>query len=116
MALMSISVPASRADDPDDALAALMMGGTAMPTPSEFWQDTIITDYIDPATGGSYTPMLVPTPESAAGTSLQVGLAELQTSMSAARESAVSRRGLLAKRPDRDRRKTRPHRIGQPAA
>ena len=45
-----------------------MMGGTVMPTPSEFWQDTIITDYIDPATGDNYTPLLVPTPESAAST------------------------------------------------
>jgi hypothetical protein len=59
-----------------------MMGGSLMPTPSEFWQDTIVTDYIDPATGGTYTPLLVPTPESAASTSLQDGLDELQTAMS----------------------------------
>ncbi len=58
-----------------------MMGGTAMPTPSEFWQDTIITDYIDPATGQNYTPVLVPTPESAASTSIPVGLANLQAIM-----------------------------------
>jgi hypothetical protein len=45
LALMSmISVPTSKADDPDDALNALMMGGTGMPTPSEAWQDRIITD------------------------------------------------------------------------
>jgi len=45
LALMSIfSVPISRADNPDEALNALMMGGSGMPTPSEFWQDTIITD------------------------------------------------------------------------
>jgi len=82
VALMSmISAPLSRADDPDDPLAALMMGGTTMPTPSEFWQDTIITDYIDPATGGNYTPVLVPTPESGASTSLPVGLADLQAAM-----------------------------------
>jgi len=82
VALMSmISAPLSRADDPDDPLAALMMGGTTMPTPSEFWQDTIITDYIDPATGGNYSPVLVPTPESGASTSLPVGLADLQAAM-----------------------------------
>jgi hypothetical protein len=76
-----ISVPISRADNPDDALNALMMGGSGMPTPSEFWQDTIITDYIDPATGGNYTPMLVPTPESFASTSMPTGLADLQAAM-----------------------------------
>ncbi|MGO8966900.1 PE-PPE domain-containing protein [Mycobacterium sp.] len=82
VALMSmISAALSRADDPDDPLAALMMGGTTMPTPSEFWQDTIITDYIDPATGGNYSPVLVPTPESGASTSLPVGLADLQAAM-----------------------------------
>jgi hypothetical protein len=32
----------ARADDPDDMLTSLMMGGTAMPTPSEYWQDTIV--------------------------------------------------------------------------
>jgi hypothetical protein len=40
LAVMSMaSAPLSRADDPDDALTALMMGGTTMPTPSELWQD-----------------------------------------------------------------------------
>jgi hypothetical protein len=82
LALMSIfSVPISRADDPDDTLTALMMGGSGMPTPSEFWQDGIITDYIDPATGGNYTPVLVPTPESFASTSVPDGLADLQAAM-----------------------------------
>lgn len=73
------AAPVAHADD--DPLDALMMGGTAMPTPSEFWQDTIITDYIDPATGDSYTPLVVPTPESAASTALSVGLANLQAAM-----------------------------------
>jgi PE-PPE domain len=82
LALMSmLSVAISRADNPDDALNALMMGGTGMPTPSEFWQNTIITDYIDPATGGNYTPVLVPTPESFASTSGSIGLADLQAAM-----------------------------------
>src|SRR3984885_11194077 len=76
-ALMS---PVSRADD--DPLNALMMGGTTAPTPSEFWQDTIVTDYIDPATGADYTPVLVPTPESLATTSVPTGLADLQAAMS----------------------------------
>ncbi|MFZ1164135.1 PE-PPE domain-containing protein [Mycobacterium sp.] len=71
----------ARADNVDDPLNALMMGGTAMPTPSEFWRDTIITDYIDPALGQNYTPVLVPTPESAASTSIPVGLASLQAAM-----------------------------------
>jgi hypothetical protein len=70
--------PIARADDTD---AALMMGGTAMPTPSEFWQDTIITDYINPATGENYSPVLVATPESGASTSLPVGLSDLQAAM-----------------------------------
>jgi len=84
LALMSMfSVPISRADNPDDALNALMMGGSGMPTPSEFWQNTIITDYIDPATGGDYTPVLVPTPESFASTSMPTGLADLQAAMAA---------------------------------
>ncbi len=48
----TISVAISRADNADDALNALMMGGTGMPTPSEEWRDTIIADYIDPATRG----------------------------------------------------------------
>jgi hypothetical protein len=52
-----------------------------MPTPSEFWQDGIITDYIDPATGGNYTPVLVPTPESFASTSVPTGLADLQAAI-----------------------------------
>jgi hypothetical protein len=73
------SAATARADD--DPLDALMMGGSFMPTPSEFWQDTIIADYIDPATGADYTPVLVPTPESAASTSIPVGLANLQAIM-----------------------------------
>jgi hypothetical protein len=76
-----MSAPISRADNPDDILNALMMGGTTAPTPSEFWQDTIVTDYIDPATGQNYTPVLVPTPESLSSTSVPVGLADLQAAM-----------------------------------
>jgi len=79
LAVMSAAV--SRADSQDDTLNALMMGGTTAPTPSEFWQNTIITDYIDPATGQNYTPVLVPTPESLSSTSVPTGLADLQAAM-----------------------------------
>lgn len=82
LALLPVSLaPISRADNADDPLNALMMGGSGMPTPSEFWQDTIINDYIDPATGGNYTPVLVPTPESLSMTSNSEGLADLQAAM-----------------------------------
>jgi hypothetical protein len=82
LTLMSTtSIAIARADNPNDPLNALMMGGTIAPTPSEFWQDTIITDYIDPATGDNYTPVLVPTPESLASTSISTGLADLQAAM-----------------------------------
>jgi PE-PPE domain len=62
----------ARADDADDPLNALMMGGTTMPTPSIEWQDRIIAAYVDPATGANYTPVLVPTPESEAYSSVPV--------------------------------------------
>jgi PE-PPE domain len=81
MALMALMAPIAKADD--DPLTALMMGGSGMPTPSEFWQDTIVTDYIDPATGGDYTPLLVPTPESFSSTSVSTGLADLQAAIAA---------------------------------
>lgn len=82
LTLMALtSAPTAWADDPADPLNALMMGGSGMPTPSEFWQDNIITDYIDPATGANYTPVLVPTPESFASTSGPIGLADLQAAM-----------------------------------
>jgi hypothetical protein len=79
----TLSAPISLADNTDDPLNALMMGGSFMPTPSEFWRDTIITDYINPATGGDHTSVLVPTPESFASTSPSVGLADLQAAMAA---------------------------------
>jgi hypothetical protein len=82
VALMSTAAdPIARADDTDAAMNALMMGGSGMPTPSEFWRDTIITDYINPATGGNYTSVLVPTPESLSTTSNSEGLLSLQAAM-----------------------------------
>jgi hypothetical protein len=83
MLLLGLMSPIARADNPDDPLNALMMGGTTMPTPSIEWQDRIISHYIDPATGQNYTPVLVPTPESLASTSVPVGLADLQAAMAA---------------------------------
>jgi hypothetical protein len=74
-----LSTPTARADD--DPLNALIMGGTGAPTPSIEWQDRIIAAYVDPATGGNYTPVLVPTPESEAYSSAPVGLQDLQDAM-----------------------------------
>lgn len=83
-AALCVAAPARAGtpDDPSDPRNALMMGGTFMPTPSQRWQDAIIADYINPATGGNYTPVLVPTPESGASTSVPTGLAHLQEAMS----------------------------------
>lgn len=79
-----ISVPAARADNPDDPLNALMMGGTGMPTPSTDWVNSMISDYIDPATGNSYAPVVVTTPANLPVVlSVQNGLADLQTAMAA---------------------------------
>jgi PE-PPE domain-containing protein len=74
-----LSTPTARADD--DPLNALIMGGTGAPTPSIEWQDRIVTAYVDPATGGTYTPVLVPTPESEAYSSATDGLKDLQDAM-----------------------------------
>jgi PE-PPE domain len=77
----TISVPVRLIDD-TDPLNALMVGGTFQPTPSVPWMDSIITDYIDPATGNSYTPVPVTTPETVPlDPSLQTGLADLQAAM-----------------------------------
>lgn len=75
--------PLAWADSTDGPLNALMMGGTGMPTPSQAWRDAIITDYINPATGGDYTSVLVPTPESFASTSVPTGLANLKDAIAA---------------------------------
>ena len=76
-----MSTPTAWADDSPDPSNALMMGGTGAPTPSIEWQDRIVADYIDPATGGNYTPVLVPTPESEAYSSTMDGLKDLQDAM-----------------------------------
>jgi hypothetical protein len=83
LALTSIlSVAISKADNPDEALNALMMGGTFQPTPSAQWMDSIINDYLQPATGNSYTGVAVTTPETVPlAPSLQGGLADLQAAM-----------------------------------
>ncbi|OBI05025.1 hypothetical protein A5715_04010 [Mycolicibacter heraklionensis] len=71
----------AQADSAQDALPALIMGGTFMPTPNQRWQDAIVTDYIDPATGSVYQPVMVPYPASGASTSIPTGLANLQAAM-----------------------------------
>lgn len=78
-----MSGPTARADSTDGPLNALMMGGTGMPTPSQAWRDAIITDYINPATGGDYTSVMVATPESFASPSVPTGLANLQDAIAA---------------------------------
>jgi hypothetical protein len=78
----TISVPVAAADDPNDALNALMMGGTGMPTPSAEWMDSIVNDYIDPATGGNYAPVVVTTPANLpVDLSVANGLTDLQAAM-----------------------------------
>lgn len=79
--LFGSPVAPAHADAPDDALTALIMGGTFMPTPNQRWQDAIVADYIDPATGDTYTPVMVPYPASGASTSIPTGLANLQAAM-----------------------------------
>jgi hypothetical protein len=83
LALTSMmSGPVSRADNLDETLNALMMGGTFQPTPSAQWMDSIINDYLDPATGTSYGGVSVTTPETVPlAPSLQGGLADLQAAM-----------------------------------
>jgi hypothetical protein len=78
--LMSLTVlPIALADDPSDAL---MMGGTGMPTPSVEWMDSIISEYIDPATGGDYAPVVVTTPEALpVDLTVTSGLTDLQAAM-----------------------------------
>jgi hypothetical protein len=106
LALTSMmSGPVSRADNLDETLNALMMGGTFQPTPSAQWMDSIINDYLDPATGTSYTGVAVTTPETVPlAPSLQGGLADLQAAMAqqqAADPGALPHRGILAERVDR---------------
>lgn len=74
----SISIPVRLADDAD----ALMMGGTGMLTPDVSWMDSIITDYLDPATGNRYSAVPVTTPETfPVAPSITGGLADLQAAM-----------------------------------
>lgn len=79
--MSALAAPVSWADNSAEALNALMMGGSFMPTPSAAWRDRVITDYIQPATGGTYRSVLVPTPESASSSSIPNGLASLQAAM-----------------------------------
>ena len=81
---VTISLPVARADDSDDVLNALIMGGTGMPTPGSQWVDSMITDYINPATGNSYNPVVVTTPEALpVDHTVAEGLTDLQAAMAA---------------------------------
>ena len=81
---VTISLPVARADDSDDGLNALIMGGTGMPTPGSQWVDSMITDYINPATGNSYNPVVVTTPEALpVDHTVAEGLTDLQAAMAA---------------------------------
>ncbi|MCV7086735.1 PE-PPE domain-containing protein [Mycolicibacter hiberniae] len=80
VAFMAPVVPA-HAGAPDDAQTALIMGGTFMPTPSQRWQDAVVADYINPATGADHVPVVVPYPASGASTSIPTGLANLAATM-----------------------------------
>ena len=105
---VTISVPVAQADDSDDGLNALIMGGTGMPTPGSQWVDSMITDYINPATGDSYNPVVVTTPEALpVDHTVAEGLTDLQTAMAAQQAGrswrTVCNRGLFAERVDRCR-------------
>jgi hypothetical protein len=77
-----ISSPVSLADNADDTLTALMMGGSGQTTPNASWMDAVISDLIDPATGQTYTPVAVTTPEELVfGYSVPIGLTDLQAAM-----------------------------------
>jgi hypothetical protein len=75
------SIPIRLVDDADP-LNALMVGGTTQPTPTVPWMNSILNDYIDPATGTSYAGVAVTTPETVpVDPSLQTGVADLQAAM-----------------------------------
>jgi hypothetical protein len=77
--ISATSLPIAKADDAGDAL---MMGGTGMPTPSMEWVDSLISEYIDPATGGNYAPVVVTTPEALpVDRTVAEGLTDLQAAM-----------------------------------
>jgi hypothetical protein len=66
------------------AADALMMTGTGTQTPSQAFMKALISDYIDPATGGSYTGQAVSTPETLPlNTSMDSGLSDLAAAMAA---------------------------------
>lgn len=83
LALLAFSGAAPvRADSPEGPLTALMMGGTGQPTPSSQWMNAIVSDYLSPATGNSYNPVAVTTPEGLpVDSSVRAGLAALQAAM-----------------------------------
>ncbi|MEZ0362705.1 PE-PPE domain-containing protein [Mycobacterium sp. pUA109] len=75
------SIAAAQAEDDAD-LTALMMGGTGMPVARADWMDSLLADYIDPATGTSYTPVGVDYPAGLpVDHTVQLGLTDLHAAM-----------------------------------
>jgi hypothetical protein len=82
----TFSAAIAKADD------ALMMGGTGTPTLTPESMGALISNYIDPATSGTYTSVAVTTPETLPlDPSVQTGLADLQAAM--AEQQATSPNG-----------------------
>lgn len=75
------SVTESLPVDADGVLTALILGGTFMPRPSARWLDAVIADYINPATGDSYSPVTVEYPATLASYSFPDGFANLSNAM-----------------------------------
>lgn len=82
LAFAMSAAPRARAEPDAGALNALMMGGTGMPVARVQWMDSILRDYIEPATGNSYTPIGVEYPAGLPvdGT-VQIGLSDLRDAM-----------------------------------
>src|SRR5690625_4233630 len=85
LALTSItsitSIDVARGDDDADP-TALMMGGTGMPVARTDWMGSLLHDYIEPATGTSYTAVGVDYPAGLpVDHTVQIGLADLQAAI-----------------------------------
>ena len=75
------SLPAASADGDTDP-TALIMGGTGMPVARADWMNSLLADYIEPATGNSYTPVSVDYPAGLpVDHTVQIGLADLQAAI-----------------------------------
>lgn len=83
LAAMSTTAVAVSPADPDaDTVTALMMGGTGMPVLRMQWMESILADYIEPATGASYAPIGVDYPAGLpVDHTVRIGLTDLQAAM-----------------------------------